>query len=833
MKILYKLSIIFLILLAGSVSLNAQNMGAPAHRTCASPVLPDSFETWLQPLIEAGAGGSRTIYTIPVIVHVIHNGEATGTGSNLSQAQVNSQLQILNEDFRKLNADISSVPSAWTGVAADCEVNFCFAVVDPSGNTLTEPGINRINRNSSGFSAPPYGTSYVDGTIKPATIWNPNNYLNIWCLSLGSGLLGYATFPNPGSSGLGGLSAPYGSSTSDGVVILNTAFGNTGSAAAPYNKGRTVTHEIGHWVGLRHVWGDGSCANDFCNDTPTQQASNYGCPSFPNVTCGNSPNGDMFMNYMDYVNDACMYMFSNDQKARVQAIMLNSPMRNALTQSVKCNNPIALDAGINSIVNPSGNICDATIIPSVILKNYGATTLTSCDINYKVDNNSILIQNWTGSLASGQSVTIPFPAMAVAIGSHTFTSFTSNPNSSADGNSLNDQSVNSFVVNSVSAPATTGGIGCTSPSSVSLSATGGGTLDWFTAPAGGTPVNTGNTYSTPLLNTTTTYYVESQAPGTTGNVGPVTTTAFGGGGFHNNTSTQYLTFNVLQTCVLQTALVNSAAAGSRNIVLWDSAGTQIQTVPVVFPNGIGTITLNISLTPGSYRIGGTGMNLWRNSTGGTYPFSLNGVIDITGSSAGATYFYYIYNWLVETSPCVSPRTPVTATIGGPAVNYSAAIYDTMCINKAPFLLTGGTPASGVYSGNGVNSGSFDPAIAGAGSHTITYSYTDNNNCTGTASQVIFVDPCISGIDFTDGKSRIAVYPSPAVGSFTLEMALLNDEFVTVELVNSLGQIILFESHNLVSGNNKLPLNLNETAKGIYLVKVKTSSSVLTERIVFK
>ncbi|MES2286060.1 MAG: T9SS type A sorting domain-containing protein [Bacteroidota bacterium] len=833
MKTLCSFFIIFLISLVGLVSLNAQNIGASSIRTCGSPILPDSFETWLQPLIQSGTEGSRTVYTIPVIVHVIHNGEAIGTGSNLSQAQVNSQLQILNEDFRKLNADISSVPSAWTAVAADCEINFCFAVVDPSGNTLAEPGINRINRNSSGFSAPPYATSYVDGSIKPATIWNPNNYLNIWCLSLGSGLLGYATFPNPGSSGLGGLGAPYGSSTSDGVVILNTAFGNTGTAAAPYNKGRTVTHEIGHWVGLRHIWGDGSCANDFCNDTPTQQASNYGCPSFPNVTCSNSPNGDMFMNYMDYVNDACMFMFSNDQKARVQAIMLNSPMRNALTTSLKCNNPVSLDAGINSIVNPFGSICEATIVPSVIIKNYGATALTSANINYKIDNNSILIQSWTGSLASGQSVTVPLSAMAVAIGTHTFTSFTSNPNSSADGNSLNDQSVNSFVVNSVSAPATTGGIGCSSPSSVSLSATGGGTLDWYTAPTGGTPVNTGSTYLTPLLNTTTTYYVESQAAGTTGNVGPATTTVFGGGGLHNNTSTQYLTFDVLQTCVLKTALVNSGAGGTRNIVLWDSAGTQIQTVPVVFPNGIGTITLNISLTPGSYRIGGTGMNLWRNSTGGTYPFSLNGVIDITGSSAGATYFYYIYNWLVETSPCVSPRTPVTATIGGPAVNYSAVSYDTMCINKPPVLLTGGTPASGVYSGNGVNSGSFDPAISGAGSHTITYSYSDINNCTGTASQVIFVDPCISGIDFTDGMSRIAIYPNPAEGGFTLEIELLNDESVKIELMNSIGQTIFFESHNLVSGNNKLPLNLNEIAKGIYFVKVKTTSSVLTERIVFK
>lgn len=446
MKISYKLSVIVLIILLRSITLNSQNNTPLPQRTCGTPVLPANFETWLQPLLQSGPTGGRSVYTLPVIVHVIYNGEAIGAGSNISQPQIQSQLQILNEDFRKLNADISSVPSAWTGVAADCEINFCFAMVDPSGNVLTEPGINRVNRSTNGFTSPPYGTSYIDGTIKLATIWDPNNYLNVWCIDLGSSLLGYATFPNPGGSGLGGLSAPYGSATSDGVVIRNTAMGNTGTAAAPFNKGRTATHEIGHWLGLRHIWGDGSCANDYCNDTPTQQSSNNGCPSFPSVTCSNGPNGDMFINYMDYVNDNCMFMFSNDQKTRVQAIMSNSPMRMALANSIKCNNPVALDAGVTIITTPVGSICQSSITPTVTLKNFGSATLTSATISYTIDGGTAILFNWTGTLTSGSTANVTLPGSTAGAGAHTFSVNSSVPNGGTDGNPANDMVSNTFNI---------------------------------------------------------------------------------------------------------------------------------------------------------------------------------------------------------------------------------------------------------------------------------------------------------------------------------------------------------------------------------------------------
>lgn len=395
----------------------------------------------------------------------------------------------------------------------------------------------------------------------------------------------------------------------------------------------------------------------------------------------------------------------------------------------------------------------------------------------------------------------------------------------------------SFItVNPPPAPVATGALSCSAPSAVTLSATGGGTLNWYNTPTAGVPLNTGSTFTTPAISSTTTYYVESQLAGATGNVGPPTTTAFGAGSYHNNTSTQYLTFDVLKPCTIQTALVNSGSAGTRNITVWDTTGIQLQSIPVSFPNGIGTVTLNIHLAPGSYRIGGTTMDLWRNNSGGTYPYTLTNpdtILIITGSSAGPLYYYYIYNWQVQNDPCISPRTPVTATIGGTTLTYSTAGYDTICSTKPAIILTGGTPAGGVYSGPGVNSGTFDPAITGEGIQTITYSYTDTNNCTSTISRDIYVSECSTGINSSELNPAMILHPNPANGNLNLEIILLKNERASIELTNSIGQIIFQEYYNFVPGTNKLALNLHDAAKGIYFVRVKTLSGVLTQRIVMK
>ena len=244
---------------------------------------------------------SKSIITIPVVVHVVWNTSA----ENISDQQVISQIDVLNADFRRTNIDAIMTPNVWQGIAADTEIDFCLATVDPNGALTT--GITRTQTSQTSFSIQTDNMkSTASGGIDP---WDQDKYLNIWVCDLSGGILGYATPPSNFNN------------PDDGVVIGYRYFGTTGSVQAPYNKGRTCTHEVGHWLNLDHVWGNGgNCGNDNVNDTPTQEEENYNCPAFPHNanSCGTSnSNGDMFMNYMDYTNDGCMNLFTQGQKARM------------------------------------------------------------------------------------------------------------------------------------------------------------------------------------------------------------------------------------------------------------------------------------------------------------------------------------------------------------------------------------------------------------------------------------------------------------------------------------------------------------------------------------
>ena len=240
------------------------------------------------------------VCVIPVVVHVVHKTAA----QNISDAQINSQIQVLNRDFRKTNTDIGTVPAAFQPLAADAQIEFALATTDPDGNPTN--GIVRVATTANNFTD--------DDKVKSASTggsdaWPADRYLNIWVCQL-TPWLGYAQFPG-------------GSAATDGVVVLHSAFGTSGTANAPFDLGRTTTHEVGHWLNLRHIWGNviGCTGNDLVADTPVQSGPNFGCPTFPSVTCNNGPNGDMFMNYMDYTDDACMVMFSAGQVARMDACL--------------------------------------------------------------------------------------------------------------------------------------------------------------------------------------------------------------------------------------------------------------------------------------------------------------------------------------------------------------------------------------------------------------------------------------------------------------------------------------------------------------------------------
>jgi len=240
------------------------------------------------------------VIEIPVVVNVLYKTAA----QNISDAQIASQITALNKDFSATNTDYSLTPSIFQGVrSGDINVRFVLDKTVRKSTTKTSWSTNDAMKKAANGIVPT----------------SPTTKLNLWVCNLGGGILGYAQFPG-------------GSSATDGVVIDDNAFGTTGTAAAPFNKGRTATHEIGHWMNLRHIWGDATCGNDQVGDTPLHNTANYGCPaSGHKSTCSGTP-VEMTMNYMDYTDDACMYMFSAGQKTRMQAVFATGGPRNSFAQ---------------------------------------------------------------------------------------------------------------------------------------------------------------------------------------------------------------------------------------------------------------------------------------------------------------------------------------------------------------------------------------------------------------------------------------------------------------------------------------------------------------------
>ncbi|MCB0761635.1 MAG: T9SS type A sorting domain-containing protein [Flavobacteriales bacterium] len=377
---------------------------------------------------------SDEIYVIPTVVHIIHEGEGLGQLSNISDEQVFSAIEALNNDFRKVAG------TQGDGDGVDVGVEFCLASRDPEGNATT--GIVRVN----GTVIPNYadmgieassGVGANEADVKALSTWPREEYMNIWVVNeienndAGGGVQGFAYFP---------FNSPL-----DGITILYNAFGTVGNLKPNTDENRTLTHEVGHYLGLYHTFHDTDACDDETNCV-TQGDRVCDTPATPLSTMCSSPacGTQQVENYMDYTSETCRNMFTDGQKLRMRATLLED--RGSVLESFGCVPVTDYDAGIASIEFPGLSICSSTFDPEIILTNYGSTTLTSVQITYSIDNGPDQSYSWSGSLSQGQSTNVSLPSISGTVGMRTIHMSCHSPNGVADENTSNDELDKTFEI---------------------------------------------------------------------------------------------------------------------------------------------------------------------------------------------------------------------------------------------------------------------------------------------------------------------------------------------------------------------------------------------------
>lgn len=385
------------------------------------------IDNFIAQYVSSGGSNTRLInpngtIIIPVVVHVLHSGEAVGTGLNISDAVIQSQIDVLNEDFRRLNSDRVNTPADFVGRAADFNIEFRLACIDPNGNFTT--GIERKQTSRSIFWAPTsvrQDGSGIEGSYSAKRLpdglpaWPANKYLNIWVCNLGS-LLGYAVYPQYV------VAHP----EEDGVVIRTSAFGRIGGA---YGGGRTGTHEVGHWLDILHLNYDNRfpCTDDFVSDTPKEMTIDKTCRTYPFLTnrCDVSDPSTMFMNFMEYVPDDCMNLFTLGQRQRARAMFarignLSGPRADMLDNifaiqqpsttincatKIKLFNPCCLTPTWSVVSGPASiNTGQNTNEVTLQISGNGTVTLRATAENYVSDINISVTTNLNLTISGSASV---------------------------------------------------------------------------------------------------------------------------------------------------------------------------------------------------------------------------------------------------------------------------------------------------------------------------------------------------------------------------------------------------------------------------------------------
>lgn len=649
------------------------------------------------------------VYTIPVVFHIFYR----NASENISDDQILSQLDILNEDFGRYNPDTGNTPVAFRPVASNTGIQFCMAQRDPQGNPTN--GIMRYSYPSGTT----FSQSTMNNTYKPLTVWNTNDYLNIWVAPLGGGLLGYAQFPT--GSGLPGLSGS-GSATTDGVVLLHTSVGRppANPFGGIYNGGRTATHEVGHYLGLRHIWGDGGCSvDDFCSDTPTSDAANYNCPT-THVSCGTV---DMVQNYMDYTQDNCMNLYTLNQTDRMRVVMQNSPRRASLRTSLGCVSPVqrptagffasadsvctgaSLQFGDSSANNPTtwkwlfpGATPDSSLqqFPSGIVYNNPGTYNVTLIVGNAAGNDT-LVRNQL-IVVSAQNLTSTLDSLpTLCVNGETV--------SLQAGQPRGGQYSGPGVVNGQMFNPALAGIG---QHTLYYQAAGCSSVD--------SAVLTVLAIDTPVFNLTDSICV---------NAAPLTLQASPAGGTFSGPGVSNGLFNPAQVGAGLTQIVYTFTSTAGCLVS-DTQSIVVKAAPVVNFSG----QQNHCITEGT-------IQLVASPLGGVFSgpgVSANGQMNLQTAGAGVHQINYSFT---DASGCTTSSQRTVIVSGLPVIVFNNP--EPICLNGGNQVFSFASPGGGNYSGNGIQFGVFNPQLAGVGTHTIYYT-TGVTGCQSTDStQVVVFD----------------------------------------------------------------------------------------------
>ncbi len=400
------------------------------------------FEDWMDQKIQTRRSAPQIARVqneprlIPVVVHVIHNGTPLGSGANIPDSQIFEQIRILNEDFRRLNADANRTPAEFLPVAADSNIQFVLAKQDPNG--LPTTGIVRLQGTKTSYN--PNTDAVLIGQLSQ---WNPVEYMNMYVVPLVQPFIGYASFPISDLPGLNFSPTP---AIIDGVTIDYRYFGVGGNSTSA-SLGRTATHEVGHYFGLRHIWGDGGCGvDDFVTDTPDQDNSNSTCNANPSrFSCGSN---DMIQNYMDYTPDACMNLFTMGQVERFNVVLESSPRRVTLVNNRATQEPELVDRDLSllRIIQPVDAICELTVTPQVEVQNAGSLPITSTRIDFYRNGTLVESKRFTLNLTTGENTILTFGTTQLSTGNNQVEFRITQVNDQSDQNADNNSKFSNPVL---------------------------------------------------------------------------------------------------------------------------------------------------------------------------------------------------------------------------------------------------------------------------------------------------------------------------------------------------------------------------------------------------